>query len=47
MSTQNWIVVAVVLVLVIIAAYFGLRPAGEVPTGTTPPGTTDQPAPAN
>jgi hypothetical protein len=45
MSTQNWIIAAVVVVLLIIAGYFWLRPAGEAPpTGTTPPATTEQPA---
>jgi hypothetical protein len=50
MTTQNWIIVAVV-VLVIIAGYFLLRPTGETPADTAaPPATTEQPAqpaPAN
>jgi hypothetical protein len=47
MNTQNWIIAAVV-VLLIVAGYFFLRPTAETPTA--PPATTEQPAqpaPAN
>jgi hypothetical protein len=47
MGAQNWIIAAVV-VLLIVAGYFFLRPTAETPTA--PPATTEQPAqpaPAN
>jgi hypothetical protein len=47
MTTQNWII-AVVVVLLIIAGYFFLTPTAETPA--TPPATNEQPAqpaPAN
>ena len=51
MSTQNWIIAAVVVLLIIAGFYFVMRPTGETPAGTTaPPATTEQPAqpaPAN
>ena len=43
MGTRNWIIGAVVVVVVIVIGYFALGPAGEAPTaGIEAPATTEQ-----
>jgi hypothetical protein len=44
MNQRNWIIAAVVVIILIIG-YYALRPGAQAPTETaTPPATTEQPA---
>ena len=44
MNQRNWIIAAVVVIILIIG-YYAMRPGAQAPTETaTPPATTEQPA---